>query len=125
MSTKGDGGPAFPCGEHGTVLGGMTLRDYFIAHAPSSPQPWFSPSMPDCPELPRRYAELSQPQREQLEGLGDWLEEADCDPVVVDFARRYKEAAKAQEEWGKSLEKERLMQWPLAWADEMISRRKA
>jgi hypothetical protein len=26
-----DGGPAFPWGEHGTHLGGMTLRDYFAA----------------------------------------------------------------------------------------------
>lgn len=26
------GGPAFPWGEHGTVLGGMTIRDYFAIH---------------------------------------------------------------------------------------------
>lgn len=32
MSEVNDGGPAFPWGEHGTVLGGMTLRDYFAAH---------------------------------------------------------------------------------------------
>ena len=29
MSDKETGGPAFPWGEHGTHLGGMTLRDYF------------------------------------------------------------------------------------------------
>jgi hypothetical protein len=29
----GDGGPAFPWGEHGSHLGGMTLRDYFAAKA--------------------------------------------------------------------------------------------
>lgn len=28
-----DGGPAFPWGEHGQILGGMTLRDYFAAKA--------------------------------------------------------------------------------------------
>lgn len=33
MSEKDDGGPAFPCGEHGAHLGGMTLRDYFAAKA--------------------------------------------------------------------------------------------
>lgn len=33
MSTIKDGGPAFPWGEHGTHLGGMTLRDYFAAKA--------------------------------------------------------------------------------------------
>ena len=31
MSGKDNGGPAFPWGEHGTHLGGMTLRDYFAA----------------------------------------------------------------------------------------------
>ncbi len=30
---RDDGGPAFPWGEHGTHLGGMTLRDYFAAKA--------------------------------------------------------------------------------------------
>ncbi|QUN56106.1 hypothetical protein [Burkholderia cenocepacia] len=33
MSEIKDGGPAFPWGEHGTHLGGMTLRDYFAAKA--------------------------------------------------------------------------------------------
>ena len=33
MSEFNDGGPAFPWGEHGTHLGGMTLRDYFAAKA--------------------------------------------------------------------------------------------
>jgi hypothetical protein len=28
-----DGGPAFPWGEHGAHLGGMSLRDYFAAKA--------------------------------------------------------------------------------------------
>jgi len=28
-----DGGPAFPWGEHGQILGGMSLRDYFAAKA--------------------------------------------------------------------------------------------
>ncbi len=28
-----DGGPAFPWGEHGTHLGGMTIRDYFAGQA--------------------------------------------------------------------------------------------
>lgn len=36
MQTRNDGGPAFPWGEHGTHLGGMTLRDYFAAKSPIS-----------------------------------------------------------------------------------------
>jgi hypothetical protein len=33
MSERDDGGPAFPWGEHGTHLGGMSIRDYFAAQA--------------------------------------------------------------------------------------------
>lgn len=53
-----DSGPAFPCeytgfvryanGSDGVVEvrhNGMSLRDYFIAHAPAEPQPWFEPVM--------------------------------------------------------------------------------
>jgi hypothetical protein len=43
QSATHDGGPAFP-GGHGCVTGptvGMSLRDYFAAHAPEVPQWWF------------------------------------------------------------------------------------
>lgn len=33
MSVNDDGGPAFPWGEHGTHLGGISMRDYFAAKA--------------------------------------------------------------------------------------------
>ena len=33
MTDRDDGGPAFPWGEHGTHLGGMSIRDYFAAQA--------------------------------------------------------------------------------------------
>lgn len=37
MSTEKDGGPAFPLYHHGAAPNslGMSLRDYFIAHAPA------------------------------------------------------------------------------------------
>lgn len=41
MSEIKDGGPAFPWGEHGTHLGGMTLRDYFAAKAMAAIAPNF------------------------------------------------------------------------------------
>jgi len=31
--SKDKSGPAFPCGEHGARLGGMTLRDWFAGQA--------------------------------------------------------------------------------------------
>jgi hypothetical protein len=58
MSADKTGGSAFPKqpiwrtpdGMEITMdQGGMTLRDYFIAHAPAEPQPWFAPVMPPKP----------------------------------------------------------------------------
>lgn len=34
MSKRNDGGPAFPVTAHGLACQGMTLRDFFAAHAP-------------------------------------------------------------------------------------------
>jgi hypothetical protein len=46
-----DGGPAFPIGS-GDMRDPqrMSLRDYFIAHAPAEPQYWFVPEMPPQPD---------------------------------------------------------------------------
>lgn len=54
MSAKNACMSAFPCEQHETQEGnwnqtfepGMTLRDYFAAHAPAEPQSWFEPTMP-------------------------------------------------------------------------------
>ena len=53
---KPDGGPAFPHGpvtqEDGRTIHylGMSLRDYFAAHAPSNPWKHFRPNYPPCPK---------------------------------------------------------------------------
>lgn len=48
---------AFPLG---TAEPGMTLRDYFAAHAPAEPQSWFEPTMPPGPpDMHDYYKELS------------------------------------------------------------------
>jgi hypothetical protein len=52
VSTQDNGGAAFPCYRqtdgNGEVLTyeseGMTLRDYFAAHAPPMPEQWFKDS---------------------------------------------------------------------------------
>lgn len=56
MSKKDDGGQAFPLqanfagGEYFSGNDGMSLLDYFMAHAPAEPQYWFVPEMPPRPE---------------------------------------------------------------------------
>ena len=101
---KDDGGPAFPRAEvKDTAMGfqvitgwcpGMSLRDYFIAHAPAKPQEWFWPDIP-----PRPQAILDESGRcvnsEELKNY--------------DLFER---------------DKQRLVRWPAAWADEMLKSRK-
>ena len=90
MNTKDTGGPAFPC--HPEIVphkerdfAGMTLRDYFMAHAPAEPQPWFIPEMPPEPDPGMFFDEHSA-----------WV------------AEQYKQ---------------RYVQWPAAWAGEMLKAR--
>jgi hypothetical protein len=49
MSTN-DGGYVFPYAGHGSV--GMSMRDYFAAHAPPVPSGW---SDADCPDDPTQF----------------------------------------------------------------------
>ena len=110
MSTKDDGGPAFPVAEDHKVAAdipwtcGMSLRDYFIAHAPAEPQPWFEPVMPKMP--PMFVTNVKEVRRD-----GRVLS------VVVEEQNR------AHDQWKEDRDKVRYTQWPVAWADEMLKER--
>lgn len=57
-----DGGSAFPLVERSASGGervtfGLSMRDYFAAHAPVEPQPWFSPDTSH-----RTLRRLTQPE---------------------------------------------------------------
>ena len=68
---------------------GMTLLEYYVAHAPAEPQFWFQPVM--ITKAPKKVSKDS-PDHE--------INEA-----------RY---------WEEEKEKQRIIQWPLAWAREQI-----
>jgi hypothetical protein len=97
-----DGGSAFPnrivkdrlSGVSISEQTGMSLRDYFIAHAPAEPQSWFRPVM-----------ETSRPV-----------------PVRVPGKDVLNETAIAA--WDREESKQRYLQWPTAWADAMIAARR-
>ena len=92
--------------EHVVPVGGMSLRDYFAAHAPTKPQRWFQPVMP----LPRPEAifqcsgTTAHSQRCHYEYCSEknWKELADWDTAYVVAT---------------------LKQWPYAWADAMLAER--
>ena len=119
MSTRDDGGPAFP--HHYDSGGpypnwvsgrGMTLRDYFIAHAPAEPQPWFKPNVAQRPETEvlLNLSELDRFLRKSLAGS--------CAIGDVISANQ-----KEMKEWDRNYIKQLYIQWPAAWADEMLKAR--
>jgi hypothetical protein len=113
-----DGGPAFPrpaseFTESGTLLdgniavpatNGMSLRDYFAAHAPHEMAGWYVPTMPPRPPIEWGH---DHPHERQCE------REYDCVPVNVDELSAYDD--RRREEYER--------QWPYAWADAMLAER--
>jgi len=75
---------------------GMSLRMYLIAHAPAEPQAWFLPVMPT--ERP--------------------------EPIWSDEESRMRDASalnfEAMVAWDVEHKKQRYIQWPAAWADEIL-----
>lgn len=121
MSAR-DGGQAFPLpitpdpnggifDPRGYGAEGMSLRDYFAAHAPENPPKWFIPVMPPPP--PQRwigdsgleYADFMQAKA--AEGI-EFILNAD---------------AHLHDAWLAEKERQRYIQWPYAWADEMLRAR--
>ena len=121
MTNKNTDGPAFPSlyvytdrdGEVcSTQISGMTLRDYFIAHAPKEPQKWFRPHLRDCP--PSKWA--SEDGKRVYETYTSACK-AEGDEFVIDLYSEERQAWK--DEFAKAI----YTQWPAAWADEMIKER--
>lgn len=116
MSNKADGGAAFPrapfevndyCGDGSP---GMSLRDYFIAHAPTKPTFDFD-------------IRMSTPAPTLIEKKLTWFQRF-CNAISMglDFDRQYKNWNEYQE-WVTERDNQRMIQWPGAWADAMLAER--
>lgn len=123
-----DGGAAFPMPgmsglpNDGFIYGepGMSLRDYFIAHAPHEPQPWFVPTMNEpCPNSPRIE---DAPDHLRPEVRAELMEDysVHVGPEATEWVRQRRAAVHA---WTREQEKRRYTQWPAAWADEQLAAR--
>ena len=122
-----DGGSAFPVTErNGANFGdiGMSLRDYFIAHAPAEPQCWFQPVVPAQPDAPGVPPWLTQEERGEWEALREFLDAEDCvQPRIREYAMAKGAYEKAVAAWRREQVKQLYVQWPLAWADAMLRAR--
>lgn len=129
-----DGGDAFPFpgsdGDFDEHIGGpsrgMKLRDYFIAHAPAKPQPWFLPTMlADCPLVPSVGGIADADLRRRVNDYFDVDGSGDFPDDVLRWVHTHQEAAKAQEAWQAEFRKQTFVQWPIAWADEILAAKEA
>lgn len=122
--------PAFPA----NGLPGMTLRAYLVAHAPAEPQEWFNPVI-ETIEEPEPFAAGSWPANLIEDAVqNDRTQEQIDDQLQMHYlddkqrsevARRINgsiDALRRRKLILEGIERERYLQWPLAWADAMIER---
>lgn len=124
MSDTDNSGSAFPIEGAYPYSKGLSIRDWFIAHAPAEPQPWFQPAMPPEPRGVPFLMDMTKEEREEYEGWGDYYgtEDLKC-PRVRAYAEASDEYTKQHRAWNQEYEKQRYVQWPAAWADEMLRAR--
>lgn len=154
VTTANDGGPAFPSvtkesvfveelGRYddrlGPPMGGMSLRDYFAAHAPDVPAPWFEPTMPPKPSEPPIATDLNEESRRTLRS---WVSDPIFDldhaanelrdankisetghTALVTYERDYTAYRRACDAWEQVHAKQTDVQWPYAWADLQLAER--
>lgn len=104
----------------------MSVRDYFIAHAPSDAPKWFFPVMPGHPIVPSVH---SLPMAELRIELNTFFngnkEREDLTPEALAWVDRREKSELEQEEWRLAFRVQCYVQWPCAWADMMLAARKA
>lgn len=113
---------------------GMTLRAYLVAHAPAEPQAWFSPVIEQVAE-PEPFAPGSWPAKLIESAIaGDWSkaqidEQLEMkimdDKSQAEVARRINQIIEVhlrRKSILEGAERERYLQWPLAWADAMLEK---
>lgn len=109
----------------GEAAVGMTLRDYYIAHAPVEPQKWFKPKMDfACPNA-LDWGDIEDSDlRKEVAGCV----ESECSPTssaAIEWLDRAATVCSEREIWTADFNKKRYTQWPAAWADEMLNARLA
>ena len=111
------GGAAFPrlnmdpWGKLHSANFGLTVLDYFAAHAPAEPQPWFKPVMPARPEP--QWGDEDGNKYESRKAA----EDAVGDELTTVLNREEVDA------WDEEYKKQRLVQWPYAWASHQLALR--
>lgn len=118
--------PAFPilgaCAEH--QFCGMTLRDYFAAHAPDKIPDWFkgeyAADMPIEPVVPSSW---SAAQSAEFSDLKEGMLLAAVSPEVADFYGTWKLAHEQRAAWRDRQRARKYFSWRWHYADMMLKER--
>lgn len=112
---------------------GMTLRDYFAAHAPSERWPHFVPRVPPAPAAPSCEPvgnDGEAPTDEQRQTLNAWRHDpcwdADTTPSLVAFTcwiEAWNDHWQARAAWKEAMRVASAEQWPWFYADRMLAER--
>lgn len=107
--------------DHHEFAPGLTVREYFAARAPAEPQAWFVPVMATkAPAVPQWGSIADEKVCEDVRVALD----CGTDPVTPEgaaFIEHQNAQYKAADAWEQERRKQRLIQWPWAWADAVIA----
>lgn len=126
--------PAFP--QHGwsndpvtrkqmAEVSGLSRLDYFAAHAPAEPQSWFEPLISPKPEPPSDDLLNGLPPLVRQKAV-DWRRDHMHHTSIVgaeEFCSEWKLFWQAGEAWELEWRRERFVQWPYAWAEQVLRTR--
>lgn len=121
--TLKDGGPAFPQKEPLTSdHPGMSMRQWYAAHAPAVPE-WFrlkdDGDWPKVPAVPKEWGTVERAEFAMIKE-GSLEVCAACDDVQV-FWHRYEPARARLEAWRDRMKARKFFAWRWFFADQMIA----
>lgn len=114
--------PPKPAAEEPSPVSGVSLRDYFVAHAPATPQTWFRPNVQsfDVPVL-QPPCDLTESELAEIRDLGMFAHPSQYQlPRTRAFAEQTWQWVRAKEARDVEYSRELHQQWPGAWADEQL-----
>jgi hypothetical protein len=117
-------------GDASEVNEGMTLRDYFAAHAPLEQWPHYEAQLPPRPKEPMTEIignDGEAPTPAQARYLNDWRSdpnfEPDKYPQFSNWIAAWLAYWPALHDWHEERKKQRLIQWPYFYADTILAER--
>lgn len=97
----------------------LSRREYFMAHAPAEPQPWFKPVVEAEPPNPNDL-ELPDDIADEVHNWNFKRQKPTSLEAIAWISKRgHVEAAHVK--WAAEKNRQTYIQWPAAWADAVLA----